>query len=140
MAVDGVYGVAQTAVFGAEIVTPFRNAMSFIDSEERDGQLFQKFDSILFRKGFGSHIEQLGAALQQVVFHFFGLKFGEGGVEEVGHTFLTGSVADGIYLVFHKRNKGRNDNCGAFAYHGRQLVAKRLASAGGHDNKGVVAV
>ena len=45
---------------------------------------------------------------------------------------------DGIHLVLHEGNQGRNHDGRSFHDQGRQLVAERLAPAGGHEDKGVV--
>ncbi len=48
-------------------------------------------------------------------------------------------IAHRIYLILHKRDQWRNDNCRAFAHQRRQLVTERFTASGGHDHKGVAA-
>ena len=57
----------------------------------------------------------------------------------MGHTVLAGGIADGIDLVFHEGDEGGDDNGGALADHGRQLIAEGLATPGRHNDKGVLA-
>ena len=114
--------------------------MGLVDGEEGDGYLLQQLDGLLLREGLGSHIEQLGAALEQVVLDLVLLHAREGGVEKVGHVGGARGIAHGVDLVLHQRDEGRHDDGRALEYHRRQLVAEALAAAGGHDDEGVVPV
>ena len=44
-----------------------------------------------------------------------------------------------VDLVLHQRDERRDDDAGAGAHQRRQLVAQRLAAAGGHEHEGVAA-
>ncbi len=44
-----------------------------------------------------------------------------------------------VDLVLHERDERRDDDAGARPDHGRQLVAQRLAAAGGHEHERVAA-
>ena len=43
--------------------------MSLVDGEEGDFQLAQNLDGLFLGEGFGSHVEQLGTAAEEVFFH-----------------------------------------------------------------------
>ena len=58
----------------------------------------------------------------------------------MGHVGGAGSVAHRVDLVLHQRYQGRHDDGSAVEDDGGQLVAETFAAAGGHDDKGVVAV
>ena len=47
--------------------------------------------------------------------------------------------SQGIHLVLHQRNQWGDNHCRAIQHHRRQLIAERLAAAGGHDHHGVFA-
>ena len=49
-----------------------------------------------------------------------------------------GEAADGVHLVFHQGDQGRDDDGRSLQEEGRKLVAERLAAAGGHQHKNIV--
>ena len=53
---------SQLAVFRAELVTPFRNAVGFVDGEEGQRHLLQPTQHVLLHDAFGRHIQQLQRA------------------------------------------------------------------------------
>ena len=54
------------------------------------------------------------------------------------HALLSRSIAHRIHLVFHQCNQRRNHDGGTVAYHGGQLVAKRLAATRRHNHKRIM--
>ncbi len=68
------------------------------------------------------HAARLGAVERRVV---------EGGAHAVG--------AQRVDLVFHQRDERRDDDADAGPQQRRDLVAERLAAAGGHEHEGVAA-
>ena len=140
LGIDGVDGSAQTAVFGAEVVAPFRDAVGLVDGEEGDGQMLQKLDGFFLGESLGSDVKQFGTALHQVVFYFASLDLGERRVEEMSHAVASCGVSDGVDLVFHEGDKRRNNDGGTFANHCRELIAERFATARRHDDEGVVSL
>ena len=127
------------SVFRAEIMSPFRNTVRFIDSIKRDVYILEKLDILLFGKRFRSHIQQFCLPFQQILFHFVDFHFGEGGIEEVGNAVLCAKATNGIHLVLHQGNQGGNHNSRALLHHGRQLVAHRLSTARGHNHEAILA-
>ena len=128
------------AVLGTEVVTPFRDAMCFVDSIEGYLRLGQEADVLFLGQRLGCDVEQLRPPFDDVLLHRVNLRLGERGVEVVGYAVVVEELADGIHLVFHEGNKWRDDDGCAFADEGWQLVTKRLAAAGWHKHKGVLPV
>jgi hypothetical protein len=58
----------------------------------------------------------------------------------VRHIIALAVPANRVNLVFHQRNKRRNDNGCSFHHQGRQLVTQRFSAAGWHDHKCVFAI
>ena len=75
--VDHIDGTAQAAVFGAEVMPPFRDTVCFINGEKAYFQLFQKIDGFFLGKSLWSHIQKFSSPLQEVLFHFSSLLFVE---------------------------------------------------------------
>mgnify|MGYP002527075328 CR=1 FL=1 len=128
----------KASVFGTEVVAPFRDAVGLVDGEEGNLERLQELDSVLLGEGLGGNVEELGVALEEVVLDFAGLDTGEGRIEEVGHTLLAGGVADGVDLVFHQRNEGRNNDGSTLTNHRRQLVTEGFSPSGGHNDESIV--
>ena len=54
--------------------------------------------------------------------------------------FMLTHLRDDIYLVFHKRDQGRDDNGHTIHQQRGQLIAQRLAATGRHQHKRVLTV
>ena len=121
-------------------MAPLRDAVSLVNGEKGYLKLLEEFYGIGTGKGFGSHIEHLGAPLEEVFFDVSHLLFVKRGVEEVGHIVVAGVVTHGVDLILHKGYKRRDNDGGTLTDDGRKLVAKRLATACRHNHEGVVAV
>ena len=67
---NGIDDGAQSAVFGPEVVAPFRDAVRLVDGDEGNLQRAQKFHGFVLGERLGRHIKQFGFAAFQVVFHF----------------------------------------------------------------------
>ena len=136
---DFFHDGADFPVFRTEIVAPFGDTVGFVHRVERDLDLPQKGDVLFLRKGFRCYIQQFGDAPQQIFLDFLKLLTAQGGVQEMGNPGVSGLEApDGIHLVLHEGDEGRNHDSRPFHDQGGQLVAERLAAAGGHEHKGVV--
>ena len=46
-------------------------------------------------------------------------------------------LQQGVHLILHQRDERRDDDRDAVTQQGGDLVAQRLAAAGGHDHQGV---
>jgi len=67
-----------------------------------------------------------------------GLGAREVGVERDGRGVA--SAIEGIHLVLHERDERRNHQREARQDEGRELVAERFPSAGGHEHERIIAV
>ena len=126
------------AVFGAEIVSPFRDTVGFVDGVERNRHPFQEIDIVLLGKAFGSYIQQFGAAVEYIFLDLVDRTLVERGVEEMGYGVVAAELPHGIHLVLHQGYKRGYDDGGPRQHQGRQLVAEALAPACGHEDKDVV--
>ncbi len=100
---------AQLAIFWPEFVAPFRDAVSFINREKRDGHAPQPLRCI--RSG-----EALGRKIQQAILSFRGVSdhlslpgLRERAVEQRG---WDSHLRELRYLILHQRDQRRYDNYG----------------------------
>src|SRR5260221_13602964 len=135
---DLVHHFPQSAVFGPEVMPPFRDTVCFIDGEERYLQVAEKFHVFLLGQRLGRYIEHFGMPVQQVFMHFPDLFFAKRGVEEVGDTVLAAVTTDEVDLVLHQSDQRTNDNSHTFADNGGQLIAKTFATTCRHDDESVL--
>ncbi len=56
----------------------------------------------------------------------------QAGVEECGRY---AELLEGVHLILHQRDQRRHHDADAVAQQGRNLVAQRLAAAGGHQHQ-----
>ena len=131
---DGLQRGADLAVFGAEVVAPFRDAMRLIHRHEADLHTADELDELLARKRLRRDVEQLEFAAE-------GLELDLGVVAtRHGRVQKASLDAEGLHLIdliFHQGDERRDDEGRALEQHRRQLVAEALASPGGHDDKSV---
>src|SRR5450830_725516 len=127
----------QLQVFTAEIVTPLRYAVSFIDGEQGDFQALQEGQHARLHQALGGQVEH---------FHFAALDtrgqvallFGaERGVQRGGGNT---ELFEGRHLVVHQRNQRRYHHGETVTQQRRHLETQRLATAGGHQDEGITAI
>ena len=94
---DFFHDGADIAVFGAEVVSPFGDAVGFIDSEERDFYLFQEVHVAFFGQRFGGDEQHFGFPLQDVFLDAQNLALGKGRVQEVSDAFRLGEGTHGVH-------------------------------------------
>ena len=127
-------------VLGPEVVPPLRHAVRLVDGEQRQ-------PPVLVHRGqgfeHGVHDEALGRDVQKVEFthpqgplRFSCLNFIQTGIQK---TCLHAQLPERCHLVLHQGDERRDDERGALAQQRRQLVAERLAAAGGHQHQRVAA-
>ena len=110
--------------------------MRFVDGEEGDRGPVEQREGALAHQALRRDVEQVdrtrpGGCLDRPDF-----VEGEGRVQVRGaHACLQ----QRIHLVLHQRDEWRDDHRDAVAEQGRDLVAERLAPAGGHDHESVAA-
>ena len=126
----------QLPVFGAEIVTPLRHAMRFVDREQADLGLFEQVEKAPGQQAFGGDIEHLEIAAEQALLD---LALGHRVEARIEEGRLDAELVQGLDLVLHQRDQRRNDDRRAGSQQGRDLVAKRLAATGRHQHEGIAA-
>ncbi len=120
----------QLEVVGTEVVSPGRDAVRLVDGEEGNGGAPQRMGEGLGLKALRRDVEQVELAHLQLHEPLRLLVGRQGAVEEGGADAQGLELVD---LVFHQRDQGADDDPGTGATKGRQLIAERLAAAGGHD-------
>ena len=128
--------VGQSAVVGAEIVSPFADAVGFVNSDEAQVQRMQKLPEAGHTDTLWGHVEQADPA-------GLGLALGGGGIAAVQAAVDEGGGdavgPQGVHLVLHQGDEGRDHQGQPARCQRRQLVAQRLAAAGGHYDQAVAA-
>ena len=134
-------------VLGAEVVAPLADAVRLVDGEQGDAgragvlrrvrrQAVQALEEAVGHERLGGDVQQVELAGVQGAQHAARLVRLErrvvGGGADAGRP-------QRVDLVLHQRDERRDDDAGAGPDHGRQLVAERLAAAGGHEHEGVAA-
>ncbi len=128
------FDALQRFVIGPEVVSPGGDAVRFVYGEEVDLCAVKKAKAIGSTDFFGRDIEQVELAIEKVVFHASLLGVLQGAVEV---SRFDAGRAQGIHLVFHQGDEGRDDDGRSRQSDGGNLVAKRLPAAGGHDHEAV---
>ena len=134
------YCGSYVAVFGTEVVSPLRYAVSLVYGVERNLHRPEKLYVVLFVQRLRSHVEQLGPAAVHVVHHLLQRRLVERRVKIVRHSALLTESVDHVHLVFHQRDERRHDNCRALHDERRELIAQALSATRGHEHERVVAV
>ena len=129
--------LAEHAVVGAEIVAPLRDAVGFVDGDQGGLALGEHLGKAGDAEALGRDEEELQGAVEVV-----DAGLARGGAVAAGVDALHGEVAllELGDLIFHEGDQRADDQRGAAARDGGQLVAERLAGAGGHDQQHVAAV
>ena len=73
---DLLHNGPNAAIFWSEIMSPFRNAVGFIDRDKADAYALQEIDVVLFRQTLGGHVQQLRQARGHVFTHLHGIGLG----------------------------------------------------------------
>jgi hypothetical protein len=139
---DGLVGKvlpqrAELAVFGPEFVTPFGNAVGFVDGEEGQRNPPQPPDGVGARQTFRRKVEQAEGSLLGRA-HDGALFFGRlGAIKKRGRD---AHIAELRHLVLHQRDERRDHHHGTGQRQRGQLVAQGLAAAGRHNHGYVAAV
>ena len=123
-------------VLRPEIVAPLRDAMRFVDGEEGDADPVQQLEGAFPHQALRRDVEQVERSRAGIGLDCPDFGEGECRVEIRGtHSRLQ----QGVHLVLHQRDERRDDDRDAVTQQGGNLVAQRLAAAGGHDHQGVAA-
>jgi hypothetical protein len=98
---------SELAIFGAEIVTPFGNAVGFIDGELGDIPLAEEFESAIEEETFWGGVEESIFASEKSAVAAFGFGGGEGRIDESGGDAASG---EGVDLIFHESDQWGDDH------------------------------
>jgi hypothetical protein len=127
---------SQASVVGAEVVSPFADAMRLVHRQQLDPRAADRVQKPLVPQPLGRHVDQIEFASGQLL--QAGLLFGQRQrtVDARGADAQRGQAVD---LVLHQGDQRRDDQRDALAGDRGQLVAETLAPAGRHDAQAVVA-
>ena len=123
-------------VLRAEVVTPLRHAVRFVDREQRELDLVEQRERPLAEQPLWGHVEQVDPAGTQSRLDVEHLLVRERGVE-AGRPHA--GLQQRVDLVAHQRDERRDDHGGAGAHERRDLIAERLAAARRHQHQAVAA-
>ena len=129
--------LAEGAVVGAEVVAPGADAVGFVDGDEGGFALGEHLGEAGDAHALGGDEEEVEGAVEVVAAGLAGVFAGEAGVD-AGDAEAEGGELGG--LVVHEGDERADDQRGAAAGDGGELVAEGLAGSGGHDEQDVAAV
>ena len=129
--------VAEVAIFRAEIVPPFGDAMRFIHGDEADLEWLQKISEPRQRQSFRGDVQNFEHALLREGLNPAHFGVGQGAVDERRFNAVG---FQGINLVFHEGDQRGDDQRQSVEPQRGQLIAQRLAPARGHDHQRVPAL
>ena len=124
-------------ILRAEVVAPLRDAVRLVDREQRERELVEPGEETVAEEPLGRDVEQVDRAGRGPRADPALLLGREAGVQELG---ADAELAQRRHLVLHQGDQRADDDRGAGAQQGRDLVAQRLAAARGHHDEGVAAV
>ena len=129
--------LAQLQVFGAEVMAPLRNAVGFVDGEQRDIQVAQEVEHARLHQAFGCQVQHFHFATAQAPGQVALLLGRERGVQ--GGCGYAQLVKRGD-LVVHQRDQRRDHHGQAWAQQARHLETQRLAAASRHQHQGIATI
>ena len=111
--------------------------MCLVDRDQTRVALFEQVAEAVGVDPLGRDVEQFDRAVENQALDPVGLDWREGAVQilRVG----AGALQRGD-LIVHEGDQGRDDHGQAVRADRGELIAERLAAAGGHQDKGVAAV
>ena len=127
----------QLDVFGTEVMAPLGHAMRLVDGEQGDLRGLEQVQAALRHQALGRHVDEVDLARAHQALDAARFFVGLRGIEEGGAHAHFGQRID---LVLHQRDQRRDDDADAIAQQRRDLVAQRLAAAGGHQHQRVAAM
>ena len=122
-------------VLRAELVTPHRNTMCFINCEKRDIAFLKHINKVRLHSPLGRHIEntdfsgnccRLDRPLSIV------------SQRRVKHRNINPLRQKRIHLILHQCDKWRDDNSHPGKHQSRKLIAKRFAASGSHHCQNIM--
>jgi hypothetical protein len=131
-----VQRLADPEVVRTEVMAPFGDAMGFIHGHQGDRLLFESVQKRGVPQAFRGDINHPVRPGRKFAQNLLLLREAHEAVDGD-----RGKVQDaqGIHLVFHEGDKGRDDQAGAGKDQGRELVTDGLSRPGGHDRQDILA-
>ena len=123
----------QLGIFGAEIVAPLRDAVSFVDSNQRDVQVGQE-PSHLRLDPLGRDIQELEFVLPGKLLDLLLLGLGHKAVESCSRDTAGPQALD---LVLHQGDERRYNQGNTRGVDSRELVTYRLTPSRRHKHQGI---
>jgi hypothetical protein len=111
--------------------------VGLVDGEQRDADVLDRLAEPLVLEPLGGDVQEPQLPAADLLHHVAVLVCREGRIEPAGGDAARGQ---GIDLVLHQGDQRRDDERHAGQEQGRQLVAERLAAAGGKDGRGRAAL
>ena len=127
----------QADIFGAEIVSPLRNAVRLVDRKQRDARAGEQGQAARGEQPLRRDVEQIELAGDELCLDGGGLARRQRGIEDRG---LDAGLEQARDLVAHQRDQRRDHDAAALAQQRRQLIAQRLAAAGRHQHQAIAAI
>ncbi|MNF56383.1 hypothetical protein D3C84_378670 [compost metagenome] len=128
--------LAQLQVFGAEVMTPLRNAVGFVDGEQRNIKALQERQHARLDQAFWCQVQHFHFATLDPCGQVTLLLGAQGRIEGRGGNT---QFVQGRDLIVHQRNQRRNHDRQAFAQQCRHLETQGFAATGRHQHQGVAA-
>ena len=117
-------------VAGSEILAPVGDAVRLVHGDERDLGPAERIGKGGALQPLGRYVEQAVDIPAQAAEHLAVLLRAQAAVEAGGGD---ARAAQGVHLVLHQRDERGDHQRQPRQQHGRELIAQRLAPAGGHD-------
>jgi len=129
--------LAEFGVFGPEVVAPETDTMRFVDGNERHLPRRQPDSRAPRKQPLGADVEQFEGAGRDLRVHLVGVGRVLGAVEEGGGHAVG---LQGLDLILHQCDQGRDHQCEPFPAEGRDLETQRLPTARGHEHQRVLSL
>ncbi len=139
---DGAVGeerakLGELPIFGAEVVAPLGNAVSFVNCEERERHILEPSFGARHDRTFGGDVDEAELAREGFLFEFAAIGPENGAIEEDGGDAHLAELCD---LILHEGDERRDDDGGAFFIeNSRELITERFTAARGHNDADVAA-
>ncbi len=135
-AAELIAGSADGEIFGPEGMPPLRYAMRLVDRQQAHIGALELCEGAGLREALGRDVEQPQGSAGQPRGRLPVLSLVVGRVEARGRDPAASELR---HLVAHQRDQRRDHDRQAVAQQRRQLIAQRLAAAGGHHREHVAA-
>ena len=127
---------AELPVIGTKLVSPFRNAMRFVDREQSHRNIRQPLECALCRaRRSGERYSSRYSPFAGIHHHATALRCILKAVERRGRNSHLRQLRS---LILHQRNQRRNHDCCLSGNDRRKLVAKRFSATSRHHRASIV--